>query len=95
MAMFNSYVSLPEGTLSNLPHFFLDPSPALLVPPPRRSSYRATKSDYYTHAHDLPPQLGGCQSESGVGPQGRRAVRATGPLGHSFGTAAVVFLGDP
>lgn len=31
-----------------------------------RSSYRATKSDYYTHAHDLPPQLGGCQAESGA-----------------------------
>lgn len=30
-----------------------------------RSSYRASKSDYYTHAHDLPPQLGGCQAESG------------------------------
>ena len=24
------------------------------------SSYRLTKSDYYTHAWDLPPQLGGC-----------------------------------
>ena len=23
-----------------------------------------TKSDYYTHCHDLPPQLGGCQAES-------------------------------
>ncbi|CAJ1330425.1 unnamed protein product, partial [Effrenium voratum] len=29
-----------------------------------RSSYRMTKSDYYTHCHDLPPQLGGCQAES-------------------------------
>jgi glutathione S-transferase len=26
-------------------------------------SYRLTKSDYYTHAFDLPPQLGGCVSE--------------------------------
>jgi glutathione S-transferase len=24
----------------------------------RRPSYRATKSDYYTHANDLPPQVG-------------------------------------
>ena len=38
-----------------------------------RSSYRATKSDYYTHAHDLPPQLGGCQAESG-GEAIRRAI---------------------
>jgi glutathione S-transferase len=26
-------------------------------------SYRLTKSDYYTHAWDLPPQLGGCVEE--------------------------------
>lgn len=26
-------------------------------------SYQLTKSDYYTHCWDLPPQLGGCQSE--------------------------------
>ncbi|CAE7933018.1 DHAR3 [Symbiodinium necroappetens] len=30
-----------------------------------RASYRAAKSDYYTHAHDLPPQLGGCNAEAG------------------------------
>mmetsp|Transcript_15858 Transcript_15858/g.37438 ORF Transcript_15858/g.37438 Transcript_15858/m.37438 type:complete len:500 (-) Transcript_15858:275-1774(-) len=29
-----------------------------------RSSYRATKSDYYSHSHDLPPQLGGCNAEA-------------------------------
>jgi glutathione S-transferase len=29
----------------------------------RHPSYRLTKSDYYTHAWDLPPQLGGCQRE--------------------------------
>jgi glutathione S-transferase len=28
-------------------------------------SYQLTKSDYYTHAWDLPPQLGGCVSEAG------------------------------
>eukprot|EP00913_Durusdinium_trenchii_P000532 g488.t1 len=38
-----------------------------------RDSYRATKSDYYTHSHDLPPQLGGCQSEPG-GQEIREAV---------------------
>jgi len=28
-------------------------------------SYQLTKSDYYTHCWDLPPQLGGCVSEDG------------------------------
>ena len=28
-------------------------------------SYQLTKSDYYTHAWDLPPQLGGCVPEAG------------------------------
>mmetsp|Transcript_109711 Transcript_109711/g.306780 ORF Transcript_109711/g.306780 Transcript_109711/m.306780 type:complete len:589 (+) Transcript_109711:61-1827(+) len=28
-------------------------------------SYQLTKSDYYTHCWDLPPQLGGCVSEPG------------------------------
>ena len=28
-------------------------------------SYQLTKSDYYTHCWDLPPQLGGCSSEPG------------------------------
>eukprot|EP00546_Thalassionema_frauenfeldii_P003264 CAMPEP_0178931622 /NCGR_PEP_ID=MMETSP0786-20121207/22026_1 /TAXON_ID=186022 /ORGANISM="Thalassionema frauenfeldii, Strain CCMP 1798" /LENGTH=514 /DNA_ID=CAMNT_0020608547 /DNA_START=162 /DNA_END=1703 /DNA_ORIENTATION=+ len=28
-----------------------------------RPSYQLTKSDYYTHAWDLPPQLGGCGEE--------------------------------
>eukprot|EP00877_Chromochloris_zofingiensis_P005299 jgi/Chrzof1/14770/Cz09g15160.t1 len=27
-----------------------------------RSTYLGTRSDYYTHCHDLPPQLGGCHS---------------------------------
>ena len=30
-----------------------------------RPSFRASQSDYYTHAMDLPPQLGGCAAESG------------------------------
>lgn len=29
-----------------------------------RPAYQGTKSDYYTHAHDLPPQLGGCGLEA-------------------------------
>jgi len=31
-------------------------------------SYQVTKSDYYTHCWDLPPQLGGCISEAGGQP---------------------------
>lgn len=27
-----------------------------------RSTYRGTQSNYHTHAHDLPPQMGGCHS---------------------------------
>lgn len=27
-----------------------------------RSTYRGTQSDFHTHAHDLPPQMGGCYS---------------------------------
>lgn len=26
----------------------------------RRSTYRGTQGDFHTHAHDLPPQMGGC-----------------------------------
>ena len=31
-------------------------------------SYQLTKSDYYTHCWDLPPQLGGCVPEAGSEP---------------------------
>jgi glutathione S-transferase len=30
-----------------------------------REAYRGVKSDYYTHVHDLPPQIGGCQPFGG------------------------------
>ena len=29
-----------------------------------RSTYRGTQSDFHTHAHDLPPQMGGCWSNN-------------------------------
>jgi glutathione S-transferase len=29
-----------------------------------RSTYRGTQSDFHTHTHDLPPQMGGCYSNS-------------------------------
>jgi len=38
-----------------------------------RDSYRALASDFYTHAHDLPPQLGGC-AESGDNQAFKRAI---------------------
>ena len=31
-----------------------------------RSTYRGTRSDHHTHAHDLPPQMGGCYSNRSV-----------------------------
>lgn len=29
-----------------------------------REVYRGAKSDYYTHCHDLPPQIGGCRVQA-------------------------------
>ena len=39
----------------------------------QRKVYRGIKSDYYTNAHDLPPQLGGC-AENGDNVQARDAI---------------------
>jgi len=45
-------------------------------------SYQLTKSDYYTHCWDLPPQLGGCVMEAGGKPyeaaiNGERSIDGT------------------
>lgn len=40
----------------------------------QRPTYRGTQSDFHTHAHDLPPQLGGCRA-SGDPEQRRLATR--------------------
>jgi glutathione S-transferase len=40
----------------------------------RRATYLGTQSDFHTHAHDLPPQLGGCQA-SGTAAQSEFARR--------------------
>jgi glutathione S-transferase len=40
----------------------------------RRSTYLGTQSDFHTHTHDLPPQMGGC-SASGTEAQRRLAAR--------------------
>eukprot|EP01104_Vermistella_antarctica_P003707 TRINITY_DN1396_c0_g1_i1.p1 TRINITY_DN1396_c0_g1~~TRINITY_DN1396_c0_g1_i1.p1 ORF type:complete len:413 (+),score=74.36 TRINITY_DN1396_c0_g1_i1:173-1411(+) len=38
-----------------------------------RLTYRGTQSDYHTHCHDLPPQMGGCYSNGSE--QARRCAR--------------------
>ena len=43
----------------------------------QRPSYQVTKSDYYTHAWDLPPQLGGCGAEP-AGEQYRKMINGEG-----------------
>merc|ERR1711995_44282 len=30
----------------------------------QQATYRGTQSDHHTHAHDLPPQMGGCWSNN-------------------------------
>lgn len=39
-----------------------------------RQTYRGTKSDHHTHAHDLPPQMGGCYEGPNVGEWGNEEV---------------------
>jgi len=48
-------------------------------------SYTLTKSDYYTHAWDLPPQLGGCVYEKGGEPY-ERAINGERTLDGSRGS---------
>jgi glutathione S-transferase len=43
-----------------------------------RPAYAAFRSDYYTHVHDLPPQLGGCTSHADAA-AGAAAVDGAGP----------------
>ena len=47
----------PQGRWPNLERWFNAME--------QRPAYLAFKSDYYTHCHDLPPQLGGCVSGGG------------------------------
>jgi len=42
----------------------------------RRPTFHAIQSDYYTHAHDLPPQLGGCEFNA-AGPETAAAIDGT------------------
>ena len=43
----------------------------------QRSTYRGTQSDFHTHCHDLPPQMGGCHT-NGTAEQRRLAARIDG-----------------
>ena len=45
----------------------------------QRPAYLGTRSDYFTHVHDLPPQLGGEPSSSRIA----RALGWRRPLPHS------------
>ena len=49
----------------------------------QREVYRNIKSDYYTHAHDLPPQLGGCE-ENGDDEQLQMKAQIDGTDGESW-----------
>ncbi len=65
----------------------------------QRSTYLGTQSDFHTHAHDLPPQMGGCYA-SGTAAQRELAVRidqGPWPLTPSTSTApgAPAWHGDP
>ncbi len=44
-----------------------------------RPAYRGTQSDFHTHAHDLPPQMGGCHPSRNVEQQACRLLVEAGP----------------
>ena len=60
----------------------------------QRSTYRGTQSDFHTHAHDLPPQMGGCHA-SGSDQQRREAARIDqGPWLSPNGDSLMGFDGE-
>jgi len=64
LLFFKGYMMrVPKGTKSQCPNLnkWFDAMETL-------DSYQLTKSDYYTHCWDLPPQLGGCTYEEGGEP---------------------------
>ena len=44
-----------------------------------RPAYLGTQSDYHTHCHDLPPQMGGCYASGGELQRRRAALVDAGP----------------
>ena len=45
-----------------------------------RETYRGTQSDFHTHAHDLPPQMGGCYANGTPEQVAARALVDEGPF---------------
>merc|ERR1719336_1423507 len=46
-----------------------------------QQTYRGTQSDFHTHCHDLPPQMGGCYENFTPKQQSAKALVDTGPFG--------------
>ena len=46
-----------------------------------RETYRGTQSDFHTHVHDLPPQMGGCYENNEPEQQRCKSLVDTGPWG--------------
>eukprot|EP01094_Clydonella_sp_ATCC50884_P012885 TRINITY_DN23176_c0_g1_i1.p1 TRINITY_DN23176_c0_g1~~TRINITY_DN23176_c0_g1_i1.p1 ORF type:complete len:416 (+),score=124.54 TRINITY_DN23176_c0_g1_i1:77-1324(+) len=44
-----------------------------------RASYRGTQGDFHTHAHDLPPQMGGCYVDQSKQGESNRKLTDCGP----------------
>ena len=44
-----------------------------------RSTYRGTQSDFHTHTHDLPPQMGGCYSNQSASTKAYQQAVDSGP----------------
>ena len=76
--MYASFLERMAASLLYFKGFFIRVPPGEATPFPAVNrwfdamegleSYQLTKSDYYTHCWDLPPQLGGCAYESGCEP---------------------------
>ena len=46
-----------------------------------RETYRGTQSDFHTHVHDLPPQMGGCYPNGSPTQRANAARVDAGPWG--------------
>ena len=54
-------------------------------------TYRGIQGDFHTHAHDLPPQMGGCWSDENIE---TKAIAAKIDIGDGLGTDETSFGGD-
>jgi glutathione S-transferase len=60
-----------------------------------RPTYRGTQSDFHTHAHDLPPQMGGCHASGSVEQRQLAARIDAGPWPVLDGPAADPETSEP